>query len=248
MKTLRLRTLLMAGTMSLLFSTLALAASPASGKHFNLNIIGFAQCTNNDATNPDCFKGNAGDIVTSGHTIFVPLKTAQTENLCASDQSILPSEMYDIAWLEKGVRILVGDSGGEDLQVIDRDATDGTARLNLPDGCYQIYARALGKPGGCMDVDTLICFDEVETSPGVFEYIQVDCSANLNNDKYVVVGHLNVDRIKGVKPSWQNATSDLLPVETGVGTGDPGYFDFFWQIFNQNLRLLQLRIYEVVCQ
>jgi len=77
-------------------------------------------------------------------------------------------------------------------------------------------------------------------------YEQVDCS--LTNDKYIAVGHLDVDRIKGVKPSWQNATSDLLPVETGVGTGDPGYFDFFWQIFNQNLRLLQLCIYEVACQ
>jgi len=248
MKKLGLAVLMAIVTISLAISSIAVAGSPATGKHFNLNIIGFAQCTKNSATDPDCFKGNAGDIVTSGHTIFVPLKTAQTENLCASTDSIMPPEMYDIAWLQKGVRILVSDAGGEDIQVVDRDATDGTARLNLPDGCYDIYARALGKPGGCMDIDTLICYDEVETSSGVFEFVQVDCSANLTNDKYVAVGHLDVDRIKGVKPTWQNATSDLLPVETGVGTGDPGYFDFFWQIFNQNLRLLQLRIYEVACQ
>lgn len=221
-------------------SSLVIAAPPSTGKHFNLNIIGFAQCTKNNETNPDCFKGNAGDIQTSGHSVFVPLRTAQTEDICASDDSIMPPEMYDIAWLQKGVRILVSDAGGDDIQVVDRDATDGQARLNLPDGCYNIYARALGKPGGCMDVDTVICYDWV-----VDQYVQVDCT--LSNDKYVVVGHLDVDRIKGVKPSWQNATSDLLPVETGVGSGDPGYFDFFWQIFNDNLRLLQLRIYEVPC-
>jgi hypothetical protein len=230
---------------SLAFIGSAVAGNTATGKHFNLNIIGFAQCTKNSDADPDCFKGNAGDIVTSGHTIFVPLKTAQEQSPCESDSSIMPTEMLTTAYLQKGVRILVSDAGGEDLQVIDRDATDGTARLNLPDGCYTILARALGKPGGCMDIDTVVCYDWDEV---LLQYVQVDCSANLTNDKYVVVGHLDVDRIKGVKPTWQNATADLLPVETGVGTGEPGYFDFFWQIFNQNLRLLQLRIYEVACQ
>jgi len=37
------------------------------------------------------------------------------------------------------------------------------------------------------------------------------------------------------------------PIVSGVGSGDTGYFDFFWQIFNQNLRLLQLRIDQVEC-
>ena len=222
-------------------SGLAFAGNQASGAHYNLNIIGFAQCKKSTIDDPDCFKGNAGDIQTNGHTIFVPLKTAQTENICETDESIMPEEMYDIAWLQKGVRILVSDAGGEDIQVIDRDATDGTAQLNLPDGSYVILARALGKPGGCMDIDTVICYDEVATDV----YEQVDCSPDLDNDKWVVVGHLDVDRIKGVKPHWINATADLLPVETGVGNGDPGYFDFFWQIFNDNLRLLQLRIYKV---
>lgn len=221
-------------------SSLVVAAPPATGKHFSLNIIGFAQCTKKDTTDPDCFKGNAGDIQTSGHTIFVPLKTAQTVDICASDDSIMPTEIFDIAWLQKGVRILVSDAEDGDIQVVDRDATDGQARLKLPDGCYNIYARALGKPGGCMDSDTIVCYDLVDE-----QYVQVDCT--LSNDKYVVVGHLDVDRIKGMKSRWQNATSDLLPVDTGVGNGDPGYFDFFWQIFNNNLKLLQLRIYEVPC-
>jgi len=232
--------------------SITVAAPPEiklSGPHYNLNIIGFSKCTKT-TTDPDCFKGNAGDIETSGHTIFVPLKTAQAVDICL-DGSTAPDPGDDVdawvAWLEKGVRILVSDAGGTDIKVIDRDATDGTARFNLPDGCYEIFARAGGKPGGCMDIDTIICYDFVEVTPGVFDYVQVDCSPSLDNDRYVLVGHLDIDRIKGVKPSWQNATGNLLPVETGVGSGEPGYFDFFWQIFNDNLRLLQLRIYKVAC-
>ena len=233
---------------AVLFLVSITVAAPAeiklSGAHYNLNIIGFSKCTK-ATTDPDCFKGNAGDIETSGHTIFVPLKTAQAVDICL-DGSTAPDPGDDVdvwvAWLEKGVRILVSDAGGTDIKVIDRDATDGTAKFNLPDGCYEIFARALGKPGGCMDIDTIICYDLIDEV-----LVQADCSPNLDNDKYVLVGHLDVDRIKGVKPSWQNATSNLLPVETGVGSGEPGYFDFFWQIFNDNLRLLQLRIYKVAC-
>jgi len=233
---------------AVLFLVSITVAAPAeiklSGAHYNLNIIGFSKCTK-ATTDPDCFKGNAGDIETSGHTIFVPLKTAQAVDICG-DESTAPGPDDDVslwvAWLEKGVRILVSDAGGTDIKVIDRDATDGTARFNLPDGCYEVFARAGGKPGGCMDIDTIICYEVVDDVP-----VQVDCSPSLDNDRYVLVGHLDVDRIKGVKPSWENATDNLLPVATGVGSGEPGYFDFFWQIFNDNLRLLQLRIYKVAC-
>ena len=212
-----------------------------NGKHFNLNIIGFAQCGNKKVNqdDSDCFNGNAGDIVTNGHTIFVPIKTAQTEDICPRTDSILPAEIT-VADLEKGVRILVGDADGEDIQVIDRDATDGTAKFNLPDGSYVILARALGKPGGCMDIDTITCYDLVDDVA-----VDTDCSPDLINSGWYLVGHLNVDRIKGDKPHWINATPELLPVEAGVGNGGAGYFDFFWQVFNDKLRLLQLRIYQL---
>ena len=213
-----------------------------NGKHFNLNIIGFAQCGNKKVNqdDSDCFNGNAGDIVTNGHTIFVPIKTAQTEDICPRTDSILPAEIT-VADLEKGVRILVGDADGEDIQVIDRDATDGTAKFNLPDGSYVILARALGKPSGCMDIDTVTCWDYDELEE---DYVQVDCDTDLENDRWLVAGHLNVDRIKGVKPKWENATEELLP-GTNIGPLEQGYFDFFWQVFNDKLRLLQLRIYKL---
>lgn len=210
---------------------------PSSGPHFNLNIIGFENCTmspDDTADYPDCFKGNDGP---GGHVIFVPWKTRQVEDICATEDPIVedPADVT-VAELKRGVRILVTDAYGDDLQVIDKDATDGTARFNLPDGCWQIYASPGGKPGGCMDIDTILCYDLVDDV-----LVQVDCDPNLTNDQFVLVGHINVDRSKG-KPHWDNVTDELLPAITGVGTGDPGYLDFFWQIYNQYLRVAHLRI------
>ena len=226
---------------------------PPPGKHYNLNIIGFANCKKYDDSDPDCYKGN-GDIGSQGHTIFVPLQTWLEIDPCSQTGSQLSTDEYDnlttVSELKKGVRILVSDGGGayDSIHVVDRDATDGSATFALPDGNYQIWARPLGKPGGCMDVDTLICGEADDT--GIVT--QYDCThANLNTQTYVLVGHLDVDRTKDdKKPRWRNATGNLLPLETGIGVenGDPGYFDFFWQIFNNNLRLLQLRIYDVTPQ
>lgn len=212
---------------------------PPNGAHYNLNVIGFAQCKMNEladpGTYPDCYKG-AGDIGSMGHTIFVPIKTLWETNPCLTTGA--PDGDVSIAYLQKGVRILVSDGLGDDLYVVDRDATDGDARLNLPQACYEVWARAAGKPGGCMDIETILCYD-------LTTGLQVDCTALKDTERYVRVGHLDVDRSKGEKQQWQNATGELLPAITGVGAGTPGYFDFFWEIFNNNLRLLQLRIIRI---
>ena len=88
-----------------------------------------------------------------------------------------------------------------------------------------------------MEINTLICEDEV--SAGVYE--RVDCSADLSNDRWVLTGYLDVKRSKN-KPQWQNATSAML-AGTGVLDGAP-YMDFMWQIYNEYLKLLQIRFYE----
>ncbi len=231
----------------LILVTPLLAQQPIklSGSHYNLNIIGLAKCSNHQEWSGDCFSGNAGDIPTSGHTIFVPLRTQWIEDPCVTegDSGYADPADVQVAELMKGVRILVSD--GLEMQVTDRDATDGTAMFTIPDGSYLVYARALGKPGGCMDMDTIICQQETFDGSGIF--VPVACDPNLSDDyQYVVVGHVDVDRIKGTKPHWDDVTDDLLPAITGVGTGDPGYLAFFWQIFNKNLHLLQLRLYPIV--
>lgn len=213
-------------------------ASAGPGQHFELNVIGLAQCTmTEDGVYPDCFKGNDRP---GGHVIFVPLKTSQSEDICVDSPIADPTDVT-VAELQKGVRILVTDAYGDQLKVIDSDATDGTARFNLPDGCYDVFAAAAGKPGGCMDVDTIVCYDIIDDV-----LTQVDCRANLSNDKFVQVAHIDVDRSTG-KPKWDNVTSELL-TSAGVGTGDDGYFDYFWQIYNQYVRIMKLRFIPVACE
>lgn len=216
---------------------------PPPGKHYNLNIIGFANCEMDETGYPDCYKG--GGDGSQGHTIFVPLKTKHTSNICDSGSS-LPGELTDVTVLQKGVRIMVGD--GPEIGVVDRDATDGKARFTIPYGQYEVYARALGKPGSeidpnCMEIDTLLCYDYMEVDTDVWQYVQVNCDEDLNNDKWVLSGYLDVKRTKGVKPKWENATVALLG-GTGILDGAT-YLDFMWQIYNENLKLLQLRFYEV---
>jgi hypothetical protein len=217
----------------------ALAAQPdSSGPHFNLNVIGFSNCTMTaDGVYPDCFNGNAGP---GGHVIFVPLKTSQTEDVCQTSDISDPDNdgIVTLAALKKGVRILVTD--GPDLEVLDKDATDGTGRFQIPNGCYEVFASAGGKPGGCMDVDTIICSDAITLA-------QEDCDPALlaGQQQYNLVGHINVDRTTG-KPRWDNVTNDLLG-SGGYLVSQDGYYDFFWQIYNQNMRILHLRIQTIPC-
>lgn len=214
---------------------------PGSKLVYNLNVIGFANCVMDpesaDGVYPECFKGQGWD--SNGHRIFVPLKTKHLRNIC--DEGGLANYTYDATILQKGVRIMVTDA--EPVGVIDGDATDGKAYFQLPHGYYEVWARALGKPSTdeqarCMEINTLICEDEV--SDGVYE--RVDCSADLSNDRWVLTGYLDVKRSKS-KPQWQNATSAML-AGTGVLDGAP-YMDFMWQIYNEYLKLLQIRFYEV---
>jgi len=214
-----------------------------AGPHYNLNIAAFANCEmEGPGDYPDCFKGNTGP---GGHVIFIPIKTSHTTDLCATNDANSPDAIQTSGDLMKGVRILVKD--GPKLEVLDKDATDGTATFQLPAGCYDIYAAPAGKPGGCLDLDTVICCTDT-TSVATCKNTQLDCHEALDQG-YARVGHIDVDRTTG-KPHWVKVDHDLL----GVGdwllhtdSSNDSYFDFFWQIYNNYLRLLKLRIQEVAC-
>jgi hypothetical protein len=214
------------------------ARSPGSGPHYELNIAAFANCTmtQDGPDYPDCFNGNSGP---GGNVIFIPVKTTQ-EDVCQEGTTL--TEPITNAQLYKGVRILVTD--GPKLEVLDKDATDGTATFQIPNGCYDIYAAAAGKPGGCADIDTLICCTDATDCADT----QVNCDPNLaNNTAYGLVGHIDVDRnSKGGKPHWQKVDDQLLGSNDWLVKND-GYYDFFWQIFNDYVRLIKVRIQSVDC-
>ncbi|MCM2281247.1 MAG: hypothetical protein NDI61_05300 [Bdellovibrionaceae bacterium] len=132
---------------------------------------------------------------------------------------------------------------GSTFQVLDANATDGSARFQLPnpdpdnDGLteYSVFARALGKPGGQAQMVTCA------TDPLTLEEV---CSTLSS----VFV------RSKG-RSSWDNVTQELLYIYYDLdGDGvveryplfDDRLQDYFWSYDNAGLKLLQLRFYEVV--
>jgi hypothetical protein len=132
-------------------------------------------------------------------------------------------------------------SEGE-FAVLDANATDGSGSFQLPnpdpenDGIttYSVFARALGKPGGSSTTTT--CATDIATG-------ELLCST----DSLVSV------RTKG-KSTFTDVSSSLLYLTADFdGDGDTERLnlfndqlqDFFWDVDNNGLKLLQLRFYEV---
>ena len=142
--------------------------------------------------------------------------------------------------LQGSSRILLAE--GAEFAVLDANGTDGAAQFQLPaadpdgDGVtnYEVFARALGKPGGASTLTTCA------TDPTTGEEL---CSADA----------LSLTRSKG-RQRFQNVSDELLFVSVDLdGDGvveqvslfDDALEDFFWQVDNNGLRLAQLRFYPV---
>src|SRR5215510_734694 len=102
-----------------------------NGGHYNLNILGKRDCT------PAALTGS------ERHTIQVLLNGGQS---AADINGTLALT------LDKRNKIFL--QPGDDFQVIDGNACDGALFMLPTNSCYQVYARALGTPGGYADVTT----------------------------------------------------------------------------------------------
>lgn len=195
-----------------------------SGAHYTLNIIGVPKEKSAD------FDGG------NGHRIFVGLgKTGAVAN----------------------TRINLREG---DFAVLDANGTDGTAAFQLPnpdpdgDGttAYQVYVRALGKPGGKATLQS--CYEDTLGS-----WCAVDFDGG--------VDPVTLQRTKGGVAKFSNVSKDLLYVDycaawdAGAdllpGTEDDVCTDvqqialfsdallsYYWSYGNEGLKLVQLRFYE----
>lgn len=232
-------TILMTAALSLASAIPALAgvgSIPDNGPHFNLNIIGVP-------------KGKTADMTDSQrHTIFVPLNT---------------SGYFD----GKGVKISYVP--GPDFEVLDGNATDNDGALiqvpyeycaDLNAGCqdllsYNVYATALGKPGG----------SSVVTASCTYDTAVVDTSgtAGLTCTDTLQLGSFTVNRDKG-QPKPTNIT-DIFRASGCLDLNNTGYCDsgdltfnnlwifnipqlteYFWTYTNTDLKLMQVRFYPTV--
>ena len=213
----------------LAITSMAIAGNGApSGAHYNLNIIGVPvdkkgnfvdyDPTTDGYNNPPAAHDN-------GHRIFVDLYNGATSTKI---------------WLVKG----------DDFQVIDPNGTDGSATLQLkapfltdnatdPDYWvveYQIFVRALGKPGGTANM-TSGFLDENKTAWYSLETIHLVRSKNgppKFDEKTLELTTIYVD-----------ITNDGIVNPVRYRLFDDALYQYFWDYDNNGLKLLQIRFYEI---
>jgi len=190
-----------------------------SGGHYNLNILGKRDCTLADLTG------------SSRHTIQVLLNGGQK---AADINGTLALT------LDKQNKIFL--QPGNDFQVLDGNACDGALFMLPTNSCYQVYARALGTPGGYATVTT--CAVDDNGTPNDKSDDVVVCSTG---------PALNLNRTKGGQ-KFQNVTKELTTISflvdgvvTTVNLFDPALYNYFWNYENHGLRLAQIRFYPTDC-
>ena len=209
-----------------------------SGKHYNVNLIGTTK-----GALPE------GGASSGGAAVFIPLRTATgpSEATCTDDSGnqtwFIDDEDATFTDLEPagGARIKFTPTTTGGFEIIDRDATDGSAEIQVPvsdDGdryiLLDLYVRVLGKPGGCAEI-TGYAYD-------------------LDQNLWFWSGTIALDRKTG-KSSFVK-TTDIFDVYyctvvEGVCEEDAVelsvfndvFEDYFWQIYNDGTRLIQMRFY-----
>ena len=152
--------------------------------------------------------------------------------------------------LDGKTRIYMTQNESGVFDVVDRNGLDGRAEFNIAPGYYNIYARALGKPGGKVKIDAYGNFTDA-----------------VEGTQLILLGYVNIAREKG-KPQSVNinhlfyvdvtlCTAAEIDPDTGelVCTEWTTYEDFwvfdidelieyYWEYNNKGLKLLQVRFYE----
>jgi hypothetical protein len=214
------------GTVIAAVGILALSASPAlagigseipdNGEHYNLNIIGVPKNKQVDMTD------------SNRHTIFVPLGNTDEVKSC---------KIFVVKNVEDPTQ----------FRVLDGNATDGSATIAVPYEdygilSYNVYATALGKPGGHADVLANVTFEEgtygsllmgsFELKRGKGKPKPVDIS-----DIFRADGWIDVDESGNFDPTIDTSFNDVWVFNV------PTLLDYFWDYDNQGLKLMQVRFY-----
>ena len=154
----------------------------------------------------------------NGRRIFIPLKTTNYVDPCTTTggQNNPDTSMEPT----KGVKIKVSEGP---FDVVDGNAvTDKVAAFTMPAARYDVYVAAKGKPGGCLDLEAY-----THSGPDL-----------------VFIGSIDVDRdSKGGKPKYINI-NHLLYDSGGNAYYSAPYYDYFWQLYNNGLRHMEVRFYE----
>jgi hypothetical protein len=193
------------------------------GPHYELGLIG----------RPNNYTGGGTDN-SHRHNIFIPLDTD--------------------GYVDGKVKIII--TQGTEFLVIDGDATDedgvGVAKLQIAPGYYAVFARALGKPGGNIDITAYFTYWE--------QYGVLSDAVWLGNVS-LTRGIQKDGSWVGKKPQTKNIsklfyyTGDITIVEDGndvtIHYTSEWVFDipyleeYWWDVVNNSLKRLEIRFYPV---
>ena len=188
-----------------------------SGSHYNLNIIGKQNCSDDPMTN-----GN-------GHVIFVLLNGGDVATNLNGKLASTISKVNKI--------FLTQSPDNTTFEVLDGNACDGNGALFMlpnPTNGYSIWARALGTPGGNATMTT--CATDPTTGEVVCSTLNVLLTRNKGPSKFTNVT-TQLTTITFIDPTTGNPVT--------VSLFDPALQDFFWNYQNNGLRLAQLRFYPL---
>jgi hypothetical protein len=208
-----------------------------SGQHFNLNIIGVDNPKKTDMTD------------SSRHTIFVALgsnkETVRTDIWLtpAADFAVCNGNGFDAATDCAGNPIQVNGNNmpGAVFALPCNTNISGTEEIVPCSGAnptlsYEVWARALGTPGGGATMTTC-----------AYEYDEYGVQQRICSSENVVLARANKS-----KPVFKNVTNELTSLVADIdddGTTERvalfegGLEDWLWQYDNKGLKLAQLRFY-----
>ena len=204
-----------------------------SGPHFQFNIIGSP-------------KGISGDL-SNGRAIMVPLKNANGPDLpsitCEADNYVIGRDgepaPYTAEQIPAGARLHF--QAGPAFAILDRDATDGDATIQVPvvgDVMrYEIYLRVLGKPNTCMDINAF-AYDLQQNL--YFWAGSVDVNRKTGKSTWVKVNYLFDVWFCQVDPVTHACTTAAEELSVFNNT----FEDYFWNILNDGTRNVQVRLYS----
>jgi len=189
---------------------------PDNGTHYNLNIIGVPHGKTADMTD------------SSRHTIFVPLGGNGDVKSCK-------------------INVVRNIANPDQFQVLDGNATDGSATIAVPFQdygtlSYNVYATALGKPGGLADVTATVTFEdgtygsllmgsfELKRSKGSPKPVDI-------SDIFRADGWIDVDSSGAFDPAVDTSFNDVWVFNV------PTLLSYLWDYNNQGLKLMQVRFY-----
>lgn len=206
-----------------------------SGPHWQFNLIGSKKGTSGDESN--------------GRAIMIPLKNATGPNqiVCEADEVVFEDDTAPTFQTQEpaGAKLYFESGGESEFEIVDRDATDGSARIIIPtveiDGeqviAVDVWIRVLGKPNTCIDIDAYA----QDVDQGLYFWAgSVDLNRKTGRSTWTNVNSLfdvNFCQVDPVTQACIAGTTEELSVFNDV------FENYFWSLLNNGTRNIQVRLY-----